>query len=113
MSAEPGSARIRPYEHLSDSELHSLTDEAAVLALRIANADPLQVVAVLTEAGCPRPDATAMITNPMLRQGAFRFYFDTLDARLGDREAGRRVEYVKESWLRMRRGRVMAGKDAV
>lgn len=102
MSAE----RVNPYEHFSEAELERATQEAADLQLRIANSDPKVVLSVLVDAGCPHKDAAGMLTNPQLRLGAFRFYFDTIDARLGNKDAAARVDHVREGWLRMRRARL-------
>lgn len=103
------SEKVRPYEHLSDPELNELTDEAAKLRMRVTLTDPRDVIAVLTELGCPRADVMGMLRDPTMRLGAFRVYFDSLDARLGDQEAKDRLEFITTSWSRMRKARAAAG----
>lgn len=100
----------RPYSDLSDSELDQLSGEAAHFRVRMSLSDPREVVAKLIEYGCPRKDAAGMVNHPMLRLGAFRFYFDCLDGDLGDEEARDRRDFVAESWRRMREGRRLEGR---
>lgn len=103
---DPG--KIRPYEHLSDAELNEATRVAAELQLRMELSDPRDVLRVLVDNGCPRADAQGMLNNPQMRLGAFRFYFDTIDAAAGDKAAADRVEHVTVTWSRMREGRRLA-----
>lgn len=98
-------SKIRPYEHLHDDELVSLTVEAAALQQRMALTDPRQVQQKLVQLGCPRRDAAGMLADPRMSLGAFRVYFDWIDAQFGDREAEERIEFITASWERMRRGR--------
>lgn len=108
MSAE----KANPYEHLSDGQLHKLTAEASLLQLRIANTDPRLVLEEMVKCGCPRKDAAGMLADKQLRLGAFRFYFDRMDALLGDREARERCEHVTDAWAAMRRQRSVAEIEA-
>jgi hypothetical protein len=104
--------KIRPYEHLSDAELNEATRLAAELQLRMIDTDARDVLRVLVDNGCPRADALGMLNNPQMRLGAFRFYFDTIDAALGDKDAKYRVEHVTVTWSRMREGRRLAAVNS-
>lgn len=94
--------RVRPYEHLSDQELWSLTGEAADLRLRLAMLSPGEVMATMIEHGCPKKAALRQVQDPQLRGFAARFHLDVADARLGNPEARARVEHVTSGWDRMR-----------
>jgi hypothetical protein len=108
-----GPQRRHPAAGLSDAELEVLAREATDLYMRIANTDPRDIIRVMIEYGCPEDDAKKMISDPLLREGAYRFYFDYLDGAVGgDPEAKERWEFVTESWHKMREGRRLAAAEA-
>lgn len=61
-----------------------------------------ELIACLVEHGQPRHAAAELKRNPQLRLAALRFWVDVGDARKGDKAARERVDYVRESWARMR-----------
>lgn len=79
--------------------------------LRIPNMPSELLVERLVEKGQPRRHALAAMQSPQLRACAVIFYMDCEAAEAGDAEAAARVDYVRESWQRMRRGEIALGND--
>lgn len=69
------------------------------------------LVDALAEHGLPRRHAQEWMNSPQMVVSAQMFYFDTIEAANGDREARERVDYCRDQWQTLRKGEELLGND--
>ena len=79
--------------------------------LKFPNLPDSVLIEKLCEYGQVRRHARAAMDSPQLKLFATIFYFDTIEAENGDREAKARVDYCREQWQKLRQGERALGNN--